>query len=381
MATSENITRPFRYRIDRWIRQLAMGVIGWCVRANDGGIADPDRSSIKKILLVRANFRMGNALLALPAVTGFRNSFPDAQIDFVGSPISAVLFQYQPLNRHFVAPRRFPGVLWQYPRLIRRLRANRYDMAVDVSCSHSGLCSFIVGFSGARIRAGLAGKWDHFFDLKIPKLREENKYLKLTEFLAAMRLETGISVGAMKFSAAEKTDGLSKLESYLSGKSGKRVGVFVGGRKLRGKRWPVENFVDLIHGLDQRRFSVAAFLGPEEKDIADLLRGSLNPRIPLTYEPSVRKFAAMISHLDLLICCDSGPMHLACSVGVPVLAIFQERDVARWAPPPSAARVVHGAAGGSAMEVLEAALMELSVNRLTGAFPTVAETKKAVSAG
>jgi len=39
-----------------------MGVIGWCVRANDGGIADPDRSSIKKILLVRANFRHHNDL-------------------------------------------------------------------------------------------------------------------------------------------------------------------------------------------------------------------------------------------------------------------------------------------------------------------------------
>ncbi len=378
MATLYSDARPFRYRIDRWIRQLAMRVIGWCVHEKDEVISDPYCSTIKKILMVRANFRMGNALLALPAVAGFRNRFPDAQIDFVGSPVSNVLFQFQPLNHHFVAPRRFPWVLWQYPRLIRELRANQYDLAVDVSCSHSGLGSFIVGCSGARIRAGLFGKWDYFFDLKIPKLRAENKYRKLTEFFAALRLDAGQSVGAIKFSAAERTDGLSNLESYLSGKNGKRVGVFVGGRKLRGKRWPVENFVDLIHGLYRRGFSVLTFLGPEENDIVDLLRVSLGPKIPLIHEPSVRKFAAMISHLDLLICCDSGPMHLSCSVGVPVLAIFQERDVARWAPPPAAARTIYDAAEVGVAEVLDAALMELSESRLTAEFPTAAETKTAI---
>ena len=379
MAISDSGRRPLRYRADRWIRQLAMRVIGWCVPANEAGIAELSPSSVKRILLVRANFRMGNALLALPAIASFRSGFPDAQIDFVGSPISGVLFQNQPLNQHYISPRRFPEVLWQYPRLIQKLRANQYDMAVDVSCSHSGLGSFVVGLSGARIRAGLAGKWDYFFDLKIPKLHEENKYFKSAEFLAAMRLEVGQAVGVLKFSGAEKANGLSTLESYLSGKTGKKVGVFVGGRRLRGKRWPMENFVDLIHRLEQRGCSVLAFLGPEETDMARALGVSLGPKIPLIHEPSVRKFAAMIAHLDLLICCDSGPMHLACSVGVPVVAIFQERDLVRWAPPASAARAVHGTAGVGTAEVLEAALMELSISRLTGPLATATDATTAMS--
>ena len=72
---------------------------------------DAGSGSIKKILLVRANFRMGNAILALPAIAAFRKNFPDASIDFVGSPISNLLFQGQSLNHHFVAPRRFPRVV------------------------------------------------------------------------------------------------------------------------------------------------------------------------------------------------------------------------------------------------------------------------------
>jgi ADP-heptose:LPS heptosyltransferase len=54
-------------------------------------------------------------------------------------------------------------------------------------------------------------------------------------------------------------------------------------------------------------------------------------------------------------------MHLACTVGTPVLAIFQQRDVARWAPPPSVARVVCAPQSVSAADVLRAALEELSV--------------------
>jgi len=108
--------------------------IGWLAPGNEGVNPDLHGASIKKILLVRPNFRIGNAILALPAIAAFRRNFPEARIDYVGSPVSNLLFRNQPLNHHYVAPRRFPGVLWQYPRLIRLLRANhttwRWTLAV-----------------------------------------------------------------------------------------------------------------------------------------------------------------------------------------------------------------------------------------------------------
>jgi lipopolysaccharide heptosyltransferase III len=334
-------------------------LIGWCARDNRPASSDI-RREIKKILLVRANFRIGNVILALPAVTAFRANFPDAQIDFVGSSVSQRLFQNQPLDHHYVAPSRFPRVVWQYPLLLRRLRAQRYDLAVDVSCSQSGLGSFIVGLSGAATRAGLKGKWDQLFNLKVPKLRSGNKYCKLTEFLTALHLEKIKPVGSIEFSAAERIDGLHKLESLIEKRPTKRAGVFVGGRRLRGKRWPLKNFVALINGLERSGVNVVVYFGPEETELIVPLKNSLAPTTPVVCEPSLRKFAAMIAHLDLFICCDSGPMHLACAVSVPVLAIFQERDVARWAPPPSAARVVSSSNGVGAEDVLAAALAELA---------------------
>ena len=352
--------RPLRYRLDRLIRKLVMGVISAMASGRQTVSTDPRGQELKRILLVRANFRIGNAILTLPAIAAFRKNFPDAQIDYVGSQISRLLFLNQPLDRHYETPRRFPQVLWQYFVLMRRLRARHYDLALDVSCSQSGLASFIIGLSGARIRAGCAGKWDRLFNFRVDKLSAANKYRKLSELLTALGLNSIDEVGRLKFSAAELSDGRAALANAAGKISRPIVGVFLGGRKLRGKRWPLENFAQVIAALTQKGFRVVTFLGPEEADIADEIKLALGPDALLVAEPSLRKFAVMVAQLDLFICCDSGPMHLACAVGVRVLAIFRERDVVRWAPPASVARTVSSAGTVSASAVLSAALEELS---------------------
>jgi heptosyltransferase-3 len=356
-----------RYRVDRLIRNLVMGAISGLASGRRTEPMDPRGLELKRILLVRANFRIGNAILTLPAIAAFRKNYPAAQIDYVGSTISRLLFLHQPLDRHYETPRRFPQVLWQYFILLRRLRANRYDLALDVSCSQSGLASFVIGLSGARIRAGCAGQWDGLFNFRIDKLREANKYRKLSELLSALRLHSIDEVGMLRFSAAELSEGRSALASAVGKISRPIVGVFLGGRKLRGKRWPLANFVEVIAGLSQKGFTVVTFLGPEEADIAAEIKVALGPGATLVAEPSLRKFAVMVAQLDLFICCDSGPMHLACAVGVRVLAIFRQRDLARWAPPPSVARTVSSAETVSAGAVLSAALEELSSGSRAGA--------------
>jgi len=358
---SPSTKRPLRYRMDRLIRDLVMGVIIRLLSGKGAHEVALNGQTPKRILLVRPNFRIGNAILTMPAVAAFHKNFPTATIDFVGSSVSRLLLENQPLAQHYEAPRRFPQVLWGYAGLLRRLRANRYDLAVDVSCSQSGLASFIMVFSGARVRVGCAGKWDQAFNLKVAKLGEVNKYRKLSEFLKVLRLEGVDEVGSLNFTSGELSFGRSRIEAAVGNVTRPVIGVFVGGRKLRGKRWPIENFVAVANGLSHRGYTVVTFVGPEEMDLAGELKDALGAGAIVICEPSLRVFAAMVSHLALFICCDSGPMHLACTVGTRVLAIFRTRDVERWAPPAQAARIVCGDQTVSADEVLRAALEELSM--------------------
>ena len=140
------------------------------------------------------------------------------------------------------------------------------------------------------------------------------------------------------------------------------VGVFVGGRKAWGKRWPVENFCELITALYWRGLNVATFIGPEEKDSIGYLRDALEPEIPIVFEPSPRDFAAMASNCDLFVTCDSGPMHMACGLGIRTVAIFQNPNFDRWGLPSSVARIVYEPGGCSAEEVFRICLEELSLD-------------------
>lgn len=317
---------------------------------------------IKKILVVRATFRMGDSVLAVPAIYVFRKNFPNAKIDFVGAPVSRTLFRDLPIDHHFSITRRFPRSSWHYLALVKQLRAMGYDLAVDVSCSQSAMGSFIVGSSRARFRVGLQGEHDRWLNVRIPRPPEKNKYRILPAFLKALGLECIDSLPSLVLSSAENEEGRMKFKALACWPAGPTVGVFVGGRKTWEKRWPAKNFCELVTALYWRGANVVTFFGPEEKNMIGLFRDCLEPKIPLAFEPSPRDFAAMVSNCDLFVACDSGPMHLACALGTRTVAIFQNSNFDRWGPPPGRGRILYQPGGCSAEEVLDACLAELSDN-------------------
>ena len=353
------LPKIFLYSLNKKIH----GIVKWIMFLNTTKTPerplDLHQEQVERILLVRPSSRMGHAILATPAVFLFRKSFPNARIDFVGSPISEKLFRNLPVDHHFRIGR-FPLSFWAYLALIERIRSAGYDLAVDLSCSESGTSSFILRFSGARFRAGLQGEWDRWFNVRIPRPPEENKYTILPAFLRSLGLG-GIqeTLPSLLLSSAEKEEGKKRIETLVKQDRGPIVGVFVGGRKSKAKRWPLKNFCQLITALYLQGVNVVTFFGPEEKDLIGFFSDALDSGIPLIFEPSPRDFAAMVSNLDLFITCDSGPMHLACALGTRTIAIFQNRNFDRWGPPPSLAKIVHQPGGCFVEEVFTVCLEEL----------------------
>src|SRR6266550_8973648 len=187
----------FRYRLNHDLRSMIHHITTLVVTPERQQRLDLSKEQLKKILIVLATFRMGDSILAIPAVKSFRKRFPEASIDFLGAPISAEILKNLPIDNHFTITRRYPGSGWHYPVLIRRLRSIRYDLAIDVSCSQSAMGSFLVGFSGARFRAGLKGRWDRWFNVRIARPSERNKYRILPAFLENLGLESYDSLPAL----------------------------------------------------------------------------------------------------------------------------------------------------------------------------------------
>ena len=362
MKDQDGQETPLRYLLNKRVRALATWITGLItVRSKDQRL-DFDRERIDKILLVRATFRMGDSVLATPAIFIFRQNFPHARLDFVGPVISKCLFQNLPIIQHYQIYQRPPKAAWAYVHLMKHIRATKYDLAIDVSCGKSALGAFIVGFSAARFRVGLRGRRDRWFNVRLDRPAETSKYKNLPVLVRSMGLSAQEVFPLLILSPDEKEKAKRQLRVAVMKRDpiDPVVGIFVGGRRSIGKRWPKENFMQVITNLNRQCINLMVFVGPEEKDVIGYFKETLPRDVPLVFEPSTRIFAALLSNCALFIACDSGPMHLACALRVRTIGIVvKEFNSDRWMPPASLARVVYQTQGHSIRELIEACYMEL----------------------
>lgn len=352
--------KALRYRMDRTFRSGVMWIMNRITVEPRVRKTDLRGEEIRKILLVRGLFRLGDSILATPAISLLHENFPAAAIDFVGPRVTARLFQKLPIAHYYEIHRTFPKVCWSYLVLLWRLRRAKYDLALDVSGSSAAMGAFIVGFSGARLRAGMRGKWDRWFNIRLTRSSTLNKYSNLPEMVSAMGLRSRPTVPRIVLSSAEIAAAGKRLRSLVVRGGVPLVAVFVGGRKSRGKRWDKNNFLELVMQLCASDAQPIVFVGPEERETLVYLQAILAHRVPVVFERNVRTFAALVADCNLFVGCDSGPLHLACALGVRTVAIFLKDNFDRWGPPPELSRIVYRESGVTVADVVSACRIELS---------------------
>src|SRR5205814_965443 len=107
------------------------------------------------------------------------------------------------------------------------------------------------------------------------------------------------------------------------------------------KRWPLSRFEQLVHDLDGRIAGThVIFLGPDDEKPERLPLGTVIRRT------SLREVMAEIACCDVLVCNDSGPMHIADALGVPVVAIFEIGNPQWYGPSGQRATVIAGELAG-----------------------------------
>ncbi|MDE3046402.1 MAG: glycosyltransferase family 9 protein, partial [Verrucomicrobiota bacterium] len=104
------------------------------------------------------------------------------------------------------------------------------------------------------------------------------------------------------------------------------------GSKDTFKRWPAEHFIAVGRALEHHGYQILLTGTHNElslmQHIASHIPGAscANPTL------SLRSFAALLSHVDLLISNDTGPVHLACALQRPVIALYAPLDPAHCGP-------------------------------------------------
>ena len=293
---------------------------------------------VRRVLLVRPNFRIGNTLIASPLVLALRQRFPDAQIDFLSGDKTAVVLANLPLSTIHSVSQRFIKRPWQLVELLWRLRRLRYDVAVETGNSFSGaLLTFV---SGARYRIGATGRNDRFFNLRLPHVFPEHMYDRPVAFARLLGADCpDHPVYVVSAAEAAQADAILHAVGLVAdGQVQSFVGLFVGGHLT--KRWPLSEWLELARALGEAGGRVAVFLGPEELRSAEQFRRGLVGLAAVIAPQPLRVFGALCSKAALIVTPDSGPMHLAAALSVPTIAILQSERSLKYCPRQSEDRVV-----------------------------------------
>jgi heptosyltransferase I len=303
-----------------------------------------------RLLVVRLG-AMGDILHALPAVTALRIAHPGWNIDWVVEPIWRALLAtegnsvrdtgkelpMQPLvdRLHFAASKQWrkaplaASTRTEISNLRRDLKSEHYDAVLDLQ---GALRSAVI----ARMAAGRRF------------IGESNPRERAARWLFTERVHTHaphVIEQDIELASAIAGDALSPVQPWLpfdpaaetwaddrlSCGAGSPVVLINPGAGWGAKRWPVERYADVARTLLNRGCRVLVNAGPSEVLLADTISkrtgGGATPLLC-----SIEQLIAITRRVSLAIAGDTGPLHLACALGRPVVGIYGPTDPGRNGP-------------------------------------------------
>jgi ADP-heptose:LPS heptosyltransferase len=299
-------------------------------------------------------WNIGDVVLSTVMLAELRSRYPRARISLLAKPYATELLEESslvdeiiPFDLPWTAQRNKYSLglrsLREMTSLVRRLRAARFDVTIDSRMDIRS--NLIAAMSRAPHRLGYdigGGGW--LLTNTLPSERSASH--KVDDWLALLDLLPGKSVHpaarcrpTLVVTSSERDRARQALKSR--GVVERPVIAYHPGGSHPGKRWPRGQFEQLISELKKNvGGSHVVFLGPDENDFDSW------PSDTIVVRPSLRELMALLTCCDVLVSNDSGPMHVADALGVPVVAIFEVGNPQWFGPSGARATVIAGELAG-----------------------------------
>jgi heptosyltransferase-1 len=265
---------------------------------------------------------MGDILHQMPSVTDARSRFPDARISWVVDELYAPLARLHPGVDRIVpiAVRRWRKNLlqtgtWREGRAaLRKLRESRYDKIIDTQgLVRTALMAKLLqgeshGYDAASVREPFAAR---FYDVT-------HKVGWDLHVIARNRTLTGRALGY----EPSGTPDYGFDRSPFRGAAGKPYAIIFHATAKKTKEWPEERWLEVGRSLAARGLEVVLPWGnAEERARSERLAAAIpNARVP-DLKP-ILEVAKLIGGAKLVAGVDTGFLHIAAALGVPVVAVF-----------------------------------------------------------
>ena len=319
----ESVDRPWAGKAEavgrRLLYNLGAAFLG-------GAPAQPfNIHSVKKILLIKEPYRMGDLFQITPTLRALKVWKPDLQIGLVIQERNLPIFESNPhLTRiHAYRKRVLNRAPWKIFSFFAEIRRAKYDLAVTLETQRIHLTNDLIAlFSGAphrlRYDGGAFGNPESnaFYNLLTPfKAGAEHQVDKNFEVFAPY----GLSMNDRTLEFAVPATSLS----------GADLCIHPGSFKV-AKRWLLPNYLDAARAQRDKGKSVVFILGPSELD----WQGKIEEAgVRAVTKISLAEMAALFKKCGRVLCNDTGVMHIAGAVGAKTLALFGQTEPGEWKPP------------------------------------------------
>ena len=332
---------------------------GFLIRALESGLrlflpilSSPRRieedGALPKSILVVEYWNLGDLAIVVPFLRNLRLSFPTARITLLVNAGLVSLLEGQALVDEFIPVRvpwaqhfsrwkkynPFSGYWISLARLLMEIRKRRFDWAfsgrMDV---RDNLLLWLTG-AARRIGYGFAGGGFLLTDRIVPDLSRPHRADIWLHLLAALGKPITREANGFRLTAEEIASSRTFLRERNIPDNAFLVGVHPGAR-IAVRRWGDERFAEVAqHILADSNVHIVWFSEPGTP--------SAVPPFERCHPASLdfRSFVAVLSRCQLFICNDSGPMHLANLLEVPVVAIFGPQRPEWFGPRGARDRVV-----------------------------------------
>ncbi|HQV12971.1 MAG TPA: putative lipopolysaccharide heptosyltransferase III [Nitrospira sp.] len=297
----------------------------------------------KNILIIKLR-HIGDVLLSTPVLHALREAFPAAQLTMlVNRGTEGVLAHHPDVDEVLCLEK---GAWADQCKFVYRLRERGFDCVIDLT---DGDRSAVMSLAtGAPIRIGFNAehRWRGLLYSKVAKPRPVDQHRVEYDLCALRALGLDPTRGMPSVFVAEAEEQMVDQwlrEQGLTGDHCPPLVLVQPGARYSLKVWPPERFAQLSDRLVQQ-FRCRILLGGDqrEREVAEqVARKSHCAPIVVAGKFSLLQYASLVKRCALFVGNDGGAMHIAATVGTPVVALFGPTYPERWGPRGGLTQVIY----------------------------------------
>lgn len=303
------------------------------------GRAPGNSPQVRRILLRAPNW-VGDAVMSLPVLSGLTGLFPGASVTVLAAPRVAPLFSGQPGVTEVL-----PYPAGQEKWLFLLNLCSKFDLSLALPNSLESALGLWLTRTPHRLGYAANGRTPLLtLALKGRKhlqgVHQVFYYLGLLQGFAPVR---DFLPPRLFLSEVEQTQARKLLQGNGHDTGALWIGLAPGAAYGPAKRWPAERFAQ-VGDLLQQEYQAGLVLlgGPADREAADeVQRHGRGKYLNLAGKTTLRQALMILGQLKVLITNDSGLMHSAAALGVPLVALFGSTDPVATGPFTHRATVLH----------------------------------------